>query len=60
MLGETGLFDDDTTCDVRDSFMDYLDEGNTPEEDDTKDYEERKKILIEFKEKILSCMDFHL
>ncbi|WP_175990216.1 MarR family transcriptional regulator [Bacillus sp. Marseille-Q1617] len=28
----TGLFDDDTTNDVRDSFIDYLDEGNTPEE----------------------------
>lgn len=28
----TGLFDDDTTCDVRDSFIDYLEEGNTPEE----------------------------
>ncbi len=28
----TGLFDDDTTCDVRDSFIDYLDEGNTAEE----------------------------
>jgi len=28
----TGIFDDDTTCDVRDSFIDYLDEGNTPEE----------------------------
>lgn len=27
----TGLFDDDTTCDIRDSFIDYLDEGNTPE-----------------------------
>ncbi|MEW5548982.1 MarR family transcriptional regulator [Peribacillus frigoritolerans] len=28
----TGLFDDDITCDVRDSFIDYLDEGNTVEE----------------------------
>lgn len=23
----TGLFDDDTTCDVKDQFIDYLDEG---------------------------------
>jgi aryl carrier-like protein len=112
----TGLFDDDTTCDVRDSFIDYLDEGNTPEEAthlileeyldeldpeddlevmslvyiglssiqmkkkclqeqvrktaidliergadlelweeaDTKDYEKRKKILREFKEKLIN------
>lgn len=28
----TGIFDDDTSCDVRDSFIEYLDEGNTVEE----------------------------
>lgn len=28
----TGIFDDDTTCDVRDSFLDYLDQGKTVEE----------------------------
>lgn len=28
----TGVFDNDTTSDVRDSFIDYLDEGNTVEE----------------------------
>ncbi|OOR05675.1 MarR family transcriptional regulator [Bacillus mycoides] len=28
----TGLFDDDTTCDVKDQFIDYLDEGNSAEE----------------------------
>ena len=29
---ETGVYDDDTTCDVRDDFIDYLDEGKTAEE----------------------------
>ncbi|MBK5347306.1 MarR family transcriptional regulator [Bacillus sp. TH44] len=28
----TGLFDDDTTCDVKDQFIEYLDEGNSAEE----------------------------
>ncbi len=28
----TGVFDDDTTCDVRDNFLDYLDEGQSAEE----------------------------
>ncbi|MEI4803987.1 MarR family transcriptional regulator [Bacillus sp. FJAT-51639] len=28
----TGIFDDDTTCDVRDEFIDYLEEGKTPKE----------------------------
>lgn len=28
----TGIFDDDTTCDVRDDFIAYLDEGNSAEE----------------------------
>ncbi len=28
----TGIFDDDTTCDVRDDFLDYLDEGQSAEE----------------------------
>jgi len=28
----TGIYDDDTTCDVRDDFIDYLDEGKTAEE----------------------------
>ncbi|MEY9970729.1 hypothetical protein ABH966_001093 [Lysinibacillus sp. RC46] len=27
-----GIFDDDTTCDVRDDFIDYLEEGKTVEE----------------------------
>lgn len=28
----TGIFDDDTSCDVRDDFIDYLEEGKTVEE----------------------------
>ncbi|MCP3738212.1 MarR family transcriptional regulator [Rossellomorea sp. BNER] len=28
----TGIFDDDTTCDVRDDFIDFLEEGNSAEE----------------------------
>lgn len=28
----TGLFDDDTTCDVKDQFIEYIDEGNSAEE----------------------------
>ncbi|MED1470486.1 DUF4259 domain-containing protein [Bacillus salipaludis] len=28
----TGIFDDDTTCDVKDSFIEYLKEGHTPHE----------------------------
>ncbi|GAB6419396.1 hypothetical protein bcgnr5390_51720 [Bacillus luti] len=28
----TGLFDDDTTCDVKDQFIEYIDEGNSVEE----------------------------
>ena len=24
----TGLFDDDTTCDVKDQFIEYIEEGN--------------------------------
>ncbi|MGH0680048.1 MarR family transcriptional regulator [Bacillus luti] len=28
----TGLFDDDTTCDVKDQFIEYLEEGNSAEE----------------------------
>jgi Domain of unknown function (DUF4259) len=28
----TGIFDDDTTCDVRDDFIEYLDEGKSTEE----------------------------
>lgn len=27
----TGIFDDDTTCDVRDDFIDYLEEGKSAE-----------------------------
>jgi hypothetical protein len=29
---DTGIFDDDTTCDVRDDFIDYLKEGKSSEE----------------------------
>ena len=28
----TGLFDDDTTCDVKDQFIEYIEEGNSAEE----------------------------
>ena len=28
----TGIFEDDTTCDVRDDFIEYLDDGKTAEE----------------------------
>ncbi|MGE6256992.1 MarR family transcriptional regulator [Heyndrickxia sporothermodurans] len=28
----TGIFDDDTTCEVKDNFIDYLNEGKTVEE----------------------------
>lgn len=28
----TGIFEDDTTCDVRDDFMDYLEEGKSAKE----------------------------
>ncbi|MDH4423521.1 DUF4259 domain-containing protein [Bacillus cereus] len=28
----TGLFDDDTTCDVKDQFIEYIDEDNSVEE----------------------------
>ncbi|KAA0764547.1 DUF4259 domain-containing protein [Bacillus sp. SH5-2] len=28
----TGLFDDDTTCDVKDQFIEYIEEGNSVEE----------------------------
>lgn len=28
----TGIFDDDTVCDVRDDFIDYLEEGRSVEE----------------------------
>lgn len=27
----TGLFDDDTTCDVKDQFIEYIEEGNSAE-----------------------------
>jgi hypothetical protein len=39
----TGLFDDDTTCDVRDQFIDYLEEGYTAAE-------AAKSILEEYEE----------
>ena len=29
----TGLFDDDTTCDVKDQFIEYIEEGNSAEEE---------------------------
>ncbi|MBM7096710.1 DUF4259 domain-containing protein [Bacillus sp. H-16] len=29
---DTGIFDDDTACDVRDEFLDYLEQGHTPKE----------------------------
>ncbi|GAB6618134.1 MULTISPECIES: DUF4259 domain-containing protein [Bacillus] len=28
----TGLFDDDTTCDVKEQFIEYIEEGNSAEE----------------------------
>ena len=28
----TGLFDDDTTCDVKEQFIEYIEEGNSVEE----------------------------
>lgn len=28
----TGLFDDDTTCDVKEQFIEYIEEGNNVEE----------------------------
>ncbi|MGG1339976.1 MarR family transcriptional regulator [Bacillus thuringiensis] len=31
-LGGTGLFDDDTTCDVKEQFIEYLEEDNSVEE----------------------------
>ncbi|WP_026688555.1 DUF4259 domain-containing protein [Alteribacter aurantiacus] len=29
---DTGIFDDDTACDVRDEFLDYLEQGHSPKE----------------------------
>ncbi|WP_066174657.1 DUF4259 domain-containing protein [Bacillus marinisedimentorum] len=43
----TGIFEDDTACDVRDQFIDYLEEGKTIQEATakiTEEYEEEFSI----------------